>query len=260
MERDQGCGVDEAMIPNKKLKAGIFSFACCEGCQLEILDLWKKLVEILKFTEIEYFKMAQEKNEVREMDIAIIEGSITTKEEVARIKDIRQKSSVLITIGECSSSGGIPAMRNEKRIKLPKDVLDKTTAVNRHVKVDYHLRGCPINKNEFLSLITGIVYGKKPLEVDHPVCMECVMKENDCLLLKGKPCMGPVTCGGCNALCPSIGSVCEGCRGIMKDAGLRQFKEKMNQIGISPKKQDNMIKRFASDEIGKVKEEQKKYG
>ena len=248
------------MKPERKLKAGIFSFACCEGCQLEILDLWERLVQMLKFTDIEYFKMAQEKNAVTRMDIAIVEGSISTKEEAERIKDIRSKTRLLVTIGECSSSGGIPAMRNEKKIRLPKGTLEKTTGVDRHVKVDYHLRGCPINRKEFLSLITGIVFGKTPLEVDHPVCMECTARENDCLLLKGEPCMGPITCGGCNALCPSIGSACEGCRGIMKDAGLRQFRKKMEEIGIPKRKVDNMLKRFASDELDIVKEEQNKHG
>lgn len=246
----------------KKIKAGIFAFTCCEGCQLQILDLWDRLFDVLDFVEIEYFKLAQEKNVIKKMDLAIVEGAISTRKEAKRLEEIRKKSRFLLAVGECAVSGGIPAMRtvNIGGFKRPKGMLEKTTGLGRHVKVDYNLRGCPIEREEFLNLVIGLAVGKVPQEVNESVCMECSNREIDCLMLKGEPCMGPVTCAGCNALCPSQNTPCEGCRGLIRDAALKQFTERLEEIGVSKKKARNMIERFGSDEIDMIEEEQKRNG
>ena len=232
----------------KAAKVGIFSFTCCEGCQLQILDLWDRLLEMLRYIDISYFKLADEKNVMGRFDIAIVEGAISEKEELEKLKKIRENSKLLVVIGECAVSGGIPAMRNVKKIRRPK-MLPKTQSVDRHVKVDYRLRGCPIEREEFLSLITSLLVDRMPQEINHPVCMECNQREIECLMLKGIPCMGPITCAGCNALCPAAGTPCEGCRGTMKDAGIRQLKVRLEEIGVSRKMIKNMLERFSSDEI-----------
>jgi coenzyme F420-reducing hydrogenase gamma subunit len=125
----------------------------------------------------------------------------------------------------------------------------ETLGIDSYVKVDYRLRGCPIEKTEFLSLLKGLLAGKVPQEVNHPVCMECNNREIECLMLKGIPCMGPVACAGCNALCPSAGAACEGCRGIMKDAGIKQLKDRMKEIGLDDIMIKNMLERFSANEI-----------
>ena len=241
----------------KKLKAGIFAFTCCEGCQLQILDLWDRLLEVLDFVDIEFFKLAQEENAIRDMDLAIVEGAIATKKEAKKLEDIRSKSGFLVAIGECAASGGIPAMRtvNVDSFKRPKGMLPKTTGIDKHVKVDYKLRGCPIEREEFLNLVVGLSVGKVPQEVNEPVCMECNNREIECLMLKGTPCAGPITCAGCNALCPSQNTPCEGCRGTMEDAALEQAKDRCLEVGASMRTVANAIQRFSSE---RVEEEQRK--
>jgi len=236
-----------------KLKAGIFAFTCCEGCQLQILDLWDRLLELLDFVEIEYFKLAQEKNTVREMDLAIVEGAIATKDEAKKLKEIRDKSGFLVAMGECAASGGIPAMRsvNLPNFKRPEGMLEKTTGIDKHVKVDYKLRGCPIEREEFLNLVVGLAVGKVPQEINEPVCMECSNREIECLMLKGIPCAGPLTCAGCNALCPSQGTPCEGCRGTTEDAAIEQVRERCLEVGATPEMVMNAITRFSTDAVEK---------
>jgi len=254
--------VGKGNVGKGKLKAGIFAFACCEGCQLQILDLWDRLVKVLDFVDIEYFKLAQQDNAIRDMDIAIVEGAIATKQEAKKLNEIRKKSRFLIAIGECAASGGLPAMRtvNTGNFERPKNLLRRTTGIERHVKVDYRLRGCPIDRGEFLRLIIGLSVGNIPQEINEPVCMECNNREIECLMLKGEPCMGPVTCAGCDALCPSQGAVCEGCRGLMDDSGIRQFRKRLVDIGISKKKIKNMIERFGSDHVNDIEEGNRKGG
>jgi coenzyme F420-reducing hydrogenase gamma subunit len=242
---------------NGRLKAGIFAFTCCEGCQLQILDLWNRLLEVLEFVDIEFFKLAQEDNAIREMDLAIVEGAIATKREARKLKEIRKKAGFLLAIGECAASGGIPAMRtvNVNSFKRSAGMLAKTTGIDRHVKVDYKLRGCPIERDEFLNLVVGLSVGKIPPEINEPVCMECNNREIECLMLKGKPCAGPVTCAGCNALCPAEGTPCEGCRGTFEDAAMMQARDRCLEVGASMREVANAIQRFSSE---RVEREQRK--
>jgi len=241
----------------KKLKAGIFSFTCCEGCQLQIMDLWDRLVQVLEFVDIAHFKLAQEDNVISDMDLAIVEGAIATKEEAEKLKEIRKKAGLLIAIGECAVSGGIPAMRtvNIGGFTRPKGMLEKTAGIDQHVKVDYRLRGCPVEREEFLNMVVGLAVGKVPQEVNEPVCMECNRREIECLMLKGIPCMGPMTCAGCNALCPSVGIPCEGCRGTTEDAAIEQVRERCLEVGASMRMVRNAIERFSSK---RLEEEMKK--
>ena len=240
---------------NKKLNIGIFAFSGCEGCQLSIIDLFEKLSDVLKFAEIGFFKLAQEDNKIETMDIAFIEGAITTKEEAWKLEDIREQTKFLVAIGECAVSAGVPAMRNSIPNLKAEHILKKTLQVDEVVHVDYRLRGCPIDTDEFTSLVSSLAIGKIPREINSPVCKECTEQEIDCFLLRGIPCMGPVTCMGCNALCPSIDTPCEGCRGMTNDANINELKKKFMDIGLSPKETHNLITRFSNNSIRKIKNE-----
>jgi sulfhydrogenase subunit delta len=235
----------------EKLKAGVFAFTCCEGCQLSIIDLWDRLLEVLDFIELDFWKMAKEDNEIKDMDIAIVEGAIATKEEAIKLKEIREKAGFLIAIGECAASGGIPAMRtvNLPNFKRPKGMQEKTTGIDQYVKVDYRLRGCPIEREEFLRLVIDLSVGKIPQEINEPVCMECNNREIECLMLNGTPCAGPLTCAGCNALCPSVGTPCEGCRGAFEDGAVHQVRERCLELGATPRMAMNALERFSSKRL-----------
>ncbi len=211
-----------------KKKMGIFSFACCEGCQLQILDLGSSLLKLLGVADITYFKLAQEKNIFDKFDIAIIEGAISNKKELEELKQIRAASKYLVAIGACAVSGGIPSLIIEKTRK-------KTFGVDKFVKVDYHIRGCPIDKEEFEKIIIGFLVDKKEPEINHPVCVECNEKEIQCLFKKGLPCLGPVTAAGCKAICPESNTPCEACRGLIKDANIASVVNEFKKMGLSEK-------------------------
>jgi len=102
------------------------------------------------------------------------------------------------------------------------------------VKVDYRVYGCPIDKGEFLEVIASLLIGKKPNIPDYPVCVECKLKENECLILNGMWCLGPITRAGCGAICPSNGNSCEGCRGFLPEANIASLIEELTERGFSP--------------------------
>jgi sulfhydrogenase subunit delta len=71
-----------------------------------------------------------------------------------------------------------------------------------------------MEKTEFISATASLLNGDMPVLPAYPVCLECKMNENDCLLIaRGLPCAGPVTTAGCNARCPGHNVECIGCRG-----------------------------------------------
>ncbi len=75
-----------------------------------------------------------------------------------------------------------------------------------------------MTQREFLKVFTALVMGKEPIEPDQAVCVECKLKENECVFERGMICLGPVTRGGCDARCPSVGQYCTGCRGLVSAA------------------------------------------
>ncbi|MBW3012073.1 oxidoreductase, partial [Candidatus Woesearchaeota archaeon] len=208
-----------------------------------------ELVEIIQNFDILNFPMAQEINEKGPFDVTLVEGAVTTKKEIEKLKDIRKKSKIVIAFGTCATYGGIPAIKNFLDLKeVEEQVYDnpavirsiKATGIADHVKVDYFIRGCPAIQRETVQFLKDILQGKKPHQPTSPVCFECRAKGNECLLQKGQPCMGPITFGGCDALCPSRGIVCHGCRGPLPDANIAMEVKLFKKQGIKMKD----IKRF----------------
>ena len=95
--------------------------------------------------------------------------------------------------------------------------LDTSTPISAHVKVDFELRGCPINKRQLLEVISAYLNERKPAIAEHSVCIECKRRGTVCVMVAhGTPCLGPVTHAGCGAICPAYNRGCYGCYGPME--------------------------------------------
>ncbi|MBH0177631.1 MAG: oxidoreductase [Nitrospira sp.] len=210
-------------------KLGVFKFASCDGCQLSVLNLEDDLLALGQALDIAYFPEASSGMKPGPYDIALVEGSITTPDDAARILALREQTATLITIGACATAGGIQALRNWadvesfKRAVYPSPQyiqnLSTSTPISEHVRVDFELWGCPIDKGQLLRVITDLLAGVRPRLSADSVCMECKRRGNVCVMVaKGIPCMGPVTRTGCGAICPSMGRDCYGCFGPTEGA------------------------------------------
>lgn len=94
------------------------------------------------------------------------------------------------------------------------------------VKVDAAIPGCPMEKNDFLRAAASLLNGDLPQLPAYPVCLECKMIENDCLLIsRGLPCAGPVTNAGCGARCPAYNIACIGCRGPVEESNIKSLQK-----------------------------------
>ena len=231
------------MAQKRKPKLAVWKFASCDGCQLSILDCEDELLSIANAVDIAYFPEASRVMAKGPYDISLVEGSVTTPHDDARIQQIRNASKLLVTIGACATAGGIQALRNFKDVKeyasivyaSPQyiDSLSKSTPISDHVQVDYQLWGCPINKRQLVEVLNAFLNGRKPNIPAHSVCMTCKMHGTVCVMVAhGTPCLGPVTHDGCGALCPSYNRGCYGCFGPKETPNTHSLSEWWTRLGV----------------------------
>jgi sulfhydrogenase subunit delta len=228
-----------------KPRIAIFDFACCEGCQLQIVNLEQEILDLLGAADVvEWREAMSEKSDV--YDIAIIEGSITRQEDEERLKKIRGRAKVLIALGACATIGGVNKLKNNfddleevkrcvygKAATKPHLDTGPTKAVDEVVQVDYYVHGCPIDRKEFTYIVRSLLMGKKPDIPEYPVCVECKAKGNPCLWQYDQVCLGPIIRAGCGARCPSSGFRCFGCRGYIDNPNVEAARDVINRFGLN---------------------------
>lgn len=227
---------------NGKPQVAFFDFTSCEGCQLNKLNLENQILDILEHVDIVEFREAMD-DKADHYDIAFIEGSLSTPGCIDRIHDIRRRSTLLVALGSCASLGGINSIKNNHPIEEVREEVYKeekyrfptlpAMPVSAVVKVDYEIHGCPMTIEEFLSVLKALLMGKEPLKPCDAVCVECKLSEIECVFEKGMVCLGPVTRGGCNAVCPSFGQFCTGCRGTIPDVNTNGMMEILVSNGLT---------------------------
>jgi coenzyme F420-reducing hydrogenase gamma subunit len=227
----------------RKPKLAVWKFASCDGCQLSLLDCEDELLALAGRVEIAYFLEASRAVVKGPYDLSLVEGSISTPEDVDRIHRVRRVSKHLVTIGACASAGGIQALRNFQDVKeflsvvyaTPEYIsaLATSTPVASHVTVDFELRGCPIDTRQLLEVITAFLHGRRPQTPAHSVCLECKRRGAVCVMVAhGTPCLGPVTHAGCGALCPAYARGCYGCFGPMESPNTSALSAQWRELGV----------------------------
>ena len=233
------------MSGSKRPRLAVWKFASCDGCQLSLLDCEDELLAIADAVEIANFAEASSAVADGPYDLSLVEGSITTEHDAARIQTVRQQSKHLVTIGACATAGGIQALRNFADVNefvaavYPSPQYIKTlatsTPIAAHVPVDFELRGCPINKLQLLEVISAFLAGRKPAISSDSVCVECKLRGTACVMVQGTPCLGPVTHAGCGAICPSYRRGCYGCYGPMATPNTAALAREWQALGATPR-------------------------
>lgn len=243
------------MDKKHKPRLAVFKFASCDGCQLSLLDCEDEILAIAEAVEVAYFVEASSRMLPGPYDVALVEGSVTTEEEVQRILDVRRNARFLVAIGACATAGGIQALRNWADVNeyihavypTPEyiETLEKSRPISDLVNVDFELRGCPINKAQLVELVTALLIGKKPSVPTHSVCVECKQRGTVCVMVsQGKACLGPATQAGCGALCPAYNRGCYGCFGPYGGGNPIPLGEEFLALGMSKQEVSRAFRSF----------------
>jgi sulfhydrogenase subunit delta len=231
------------MPRRRKPKLAVWKFASCDGCQLSLLDCEDELLAVTDALEVALFYEASRAVVKGPYDLSLVEGSITTPHDAARIQQVRRASKHLVTIGACATAGGIQALRNFSDVQeflsivyaTPSyiETLERSTPIAEHVHVDFELRGCPINKYQLVEVISAFLHGRKPNTPPHSVCIECKRRGTVCVMVaQGTPCLGPVTQAGCGAICPAYNRGCYGCFGPKETPNTASLSAWWERLGV----------------------------
>ena len=228
---------------NGRPRVAFFDFSSCEGCQLTVVDSLQTHLDLLDAVEIVQFREAMtEKGE--DYQIAFVEGSCTREEDEARLFRIREQADLVIALGACAHTGCVNTLKSlQPSLDEVREYVygDKAhwydtypaRPISAVIDIDAFIPGCPIDREEFIMVVTNLLLGKKPGIPDYPVCVECKLKENVCLLLEDQPCLGPVTRAGCDAICPTYGNSCDGCRGYIPEPNENAMKDVLEEAGLT---------------------------
>lgn len=197
------------------MKAAIYQLGSCSGCITEFLGLGETLLEMVwrRGMEILIPMVSQLDPEIGVCDVALVEGSVVSDEDVERLREIREKSKMLVALGSCAVIGGIPGLRRlikgDTQVDAAKPMRSsslKGDPIGMYVHVDYYVRGCPIDRYELLDLIGKILDGRwfRQSERRFPLVREKPLDiEGYILRLDGGKC---IVCGRCVAVCHKVTS------------------------------------------------------
>ena len=250
--------------PRRKPKLAVWKFASCDGCQLSLLDCEDELLGLAGEVEIAHFVEATSAAVEGPYDLSLVEGSVTTEHDAERIREVRRVSRHLVTIGACATAGGVQALRNFANVRdflsvvyaSPEYVstLETSTPISAHVRVDFELHGCPIDKRQLLEVITAFLHGRRPNIASTSVCAECKRRGNVCVMVAhGTPCLGPVTHAGCGALCPTYDRGCYGCFGPMETPNTPSLTRQLRVLGMEERGIERVYRTFNVEAFEQVR-------
>ena len=154
----------------------------CSGCHMSFLDLDEALIDILEHVDLVYSPMVDTKVFPELVDVTLVEGSVSTDEDLEKIQHIRQHTKFLIAFGDCAVTGNIPAMRNrfsvrevlehvyqdkattdgiQPTINVP-ILLDAVRPIHAVVPVDLTLPGCPPQPHLIHYVFTELLANRMP--------------------------------------------------------------------------------------------------
>ncbi|MBK1722737.1 NADP oxidoreductase [Thiocystis violacea] len=154
----------------------------CSGCHMSFLDMDERLVDLAQQIDIVYSPLVDTKELPEQVDIGILEGSISSEDDLEKAKAFRKHCTLLISLGDCAVTGNVPAIRNHFKLS---DVLDRayrenvdlqpqiptksvpvllTTVkpIHSEVEVDVFVPGCPPSADAIWYVLSELIAGRKP--------------------------------------------------------------------------------------------------
>jgi NAD-reducing hydrogenase small subunit len=154
----------------------------CSGCHMSLVDLDERLLDIFERADLVYGPLVDYKEFPENVDVCLVEGSVSSEDDLERIHIVRERTKVLIAFGDCAVTSNVPGMRNPiglqplldraylenatQNLMVPDRVVPKllptSQPVNRFVDVDVFLPGCPPSADIIYELLDDLLSGRTP--------------------------------------------------------------------------------------------------
>ena len=162
--------------PTTKVSVATVWLDGCSGCHMSLLDMDERLLELAAVIDIVYSPLVDKKIFAEQVDLTLVEGSVSSEEDLAKIKMIREHTRLLIAMGDCAVTGNVPSMRNpfgpEKILQhvylrnapstIVPPLLPRVLPVHQVVAVDAFLPGCPPSADVLYFALTELLAGRMP--------------------------------------------------------------------------------------------------
>jgi NAD-reducing hydrogenase small subunit len=167
---------------DNKVKIGTCWLDGCSGCHMSLLDIDEGIVAVLKKAELVFGPLVDAQEFPDGTDVAVIEGAVSSQDDVKLALKIRQRSKIVVALGDCAVTSNVPSMRNgipaRKLLErvyvegadpsrgVPTDgvpaLLKQAVPLHDVIKVDVHVPGCPPKPNAILFALSELLEGRKP--------------------------------------------------------------------------------------------------
>lgn len=233
----------------------LVGLASCFGCQINITNVEQHLLDVLGQVDMVYWQLTSSDPMPDSFDVAVIEGAVTTEAARRTCEELREKARVVITIGACAATAGIPGMASAAFDGRPRDVYGDAVpavcgdcmpprAVKEVIDVDFEVPCCPIDPHDFIAVMQQVLYGSNGYVRTSTLCGECKRGEHGCFYGRNMLCLGLVTRSGCGARCPNLGRPCNGCAGLSPDANLDSARAVCDRSGVPVDRFDKALEMF----------------
>ena len=166
----------------RRVRAATVWLDGCSGCHMSFLDLDERLIEIARHLEMVYTPLIDAKAYPDDVDVALVEGAVSSEEDLEKIRRIRRQTKILVAFGDCAVTGNVPSMRNAFLVEdvyrrgyietatlrpgVPDQVVPKllphVRPIHEYVPVDIYLQGCPPPADVIYGLLMDLVAGRSP--------------------------------------------------------------------------------------------------
>ncbi len=166
----------------KKVKVATIWLDGCSGCHMSLLDSDAAVIALAGKIDLVYGPLVDAQEFPDAVDVTLVEGAVSSLEDMHRIEEVRQRTNILVALGDCAVTGNVPAMRNSISVnrllqrvyvegtdaerQIPADrvpsLMRQARPIQEFVKVDLHLPGCPPPAKVILGVINDLLEGRKP--------------------------------------------------------------------------------------------------
>ena len=172
--------VEPAVKKGPKVRLATVWLGGCSGCHMSFLDLDEKLIDLAELADLVYSPIADVKEFPHRVDVALVEGAICNSDHLALARQVRERSRIVVSFGDCAVTGNVPSLRNSLGLddvltavyhegpgKAPHgssdhvmpELLPKVLPLHQVVQVDVFLPGCPPSPERIWAAVSSLILG-----------------------------------------------------------------------------------------------------
>jgi len=169
--------------PQKKLRLATAWLGGCSGCHMSFLDLDERLLDLFAVADLVYSPIADVKEFPEDVDIALVEGAVTNVDNVKLAQEIRERSKIVVSFGDCAVTGNVTSLRNKLGVDdlltkvyhegpgnhpqgdaggIMPELLPRVIPLHQLVKVDAYIAGCPPDTERIWAAVSALLQGEMP--------------------------------------------------------------------------------------------------